>query len=91
MVIKNIVSLLSKISFLVNLGVEVSEVVLCESSVLEKASDFVVNVLCKRRFVTILKLKLVDQHSLELFSFLDVHETITTGFTKGRGSGSASN
>lgn len=77
-VVKDVLLLHSEFGFLVDLGVEGLEVVFGESAVFKETLHFVVDVF-GHLGVSVLELKFVDKHSLELLALLDVHKPLAAG------------
>ena len=74
----NVFFLVTEVSFFVDLSVKILEVCFCQSAVFEEFGYLVVNVRRELWLVTLLYLKLVDQHALELLTLLYVHESLAS-------------
>jgi hypothetical protein len=81
-VIENSILAFTEFTFLKNAIIQLFQVVLGETIVLQELLDFIVNVFGETRsLITILNLEFVDQKPLELLSLLDVEEALTAGLT----------
>ncbi len=80
-IFKNCFFFVAKIGFFVDLSIKVTQIIFSQATILEETSHLIVNVLGDLGLVAVLELELIDEHALELLSFLNVHKSLTTLLT----------